>query len=99
MVSQVFVDDIGINLVYTAGTVLYRWPEIANVSVQAWLLPPENQRFVELDITHVCGEFVTTNERFEGFYEAVAAVAAQAGAPLPDLSTLDPSDGVVQVYP
>lgn len=99
VVSRVFVDDIGINLVYTAGTALYRWPEIANVSVQAWLLPPENQRFVELDISHVSGEFVTASELFEGFYEAVAAVAAQAGARLPDLSTLDPSDGVVQIYP
>ena len=99
MVSQVFVDDIGINLVYTAGKALYRWSEIANVSVQAWLLPPDNQRLVELDISHVSGEFVTTNELFEGFYEAVAAIAAQAGARLPDLSTLDPSDGVVQIYP
>ncbi|MGW4502392.1 PH domain-containing protein [Micromonospora sp. NPDC004336] len=99
MVGRVFVDDIGINVVYTAGTALYRWPEIAEVSVQAWLLPPENQRFVELDISHVSGEFVTDSELFEGFYEAVAAVAARAGARPPDLSTLEPSDGVVQIYP
>ncbi|MFG1867509.1 hypothetical protein [Micromonospora arborensis] len=99
MVSRVFVDDIGISLAQAAGTALYRWPEIAEVSVQAWLLPPENQRFVELDISHVSGDFVTANELFEGFYDAVAAIAAQAGARLPDLAALDPSDGVVQIYP
>ncbi|WP_146247350.1 hypothetical protein [Micromonospora arborensis] len=99
MASRMFVDDIGISLAEVAGTVLHRWPEIAEVSVQAWLLPPENQRFVEMDISHVSGDFVTADELFEGFYDAVTAVAAQAGARLPDLSALDPSDGVVQIYP
>ncbi|MGI5523988.1 hypothetical protein ACQEUX_24065 [Micromonospora sp. CA-259024] len=99
MASRVFVDDVGISLVYPNGTAQYLWPEIADVTVQASLPPPGDQRLVEIDISHVSGEFTTASELFDGFYESVAAVAARSGVRLPDLATLEPSDGVVQIYP
>ncbi|GLY24279.1 hypothetical protein [Micromonospora sp. NBRC 101691] len=99
MTGRVFVDDIGVSVVHSAGTTQCPWPEMGDVTVQASLLPPHDQRLVELDISHVSGEFMTVTDQFEGFHEAVAAVAARSGARLPDLATLGPSDGVVHLYP
>ena len=99
MAGRMFVDDIGISLVYSHGTMRYPWPEIASVDVWAWLLPPLGQRLVEIDISHVSGESTCANEMLDGFFEAAAAIATRSGARLPDLTVLDPSDGVIQIYP
>ncbi|GII57493.1 hypothetical protein Pth03_58820 [Planotetraspora thailandica] len=98
MAIRVFADDVGIWEVHPNGTTGFPWPEITSVSVYASLFPPDDQRVVGMDVSHVSGEYMDIVEMIEGFRQAVLAVAARSGCDVPDLSAMQPSDGFVEIY-
>ncbi|MEU4779644.1 hypothetical protein [Micromonospora sp. NPDC023633] len=98
MAERVSVDDLGIWIMHPHGAVGLPWAEVTSVSVYASVVPPDDQRIVWMDATHVSGEFVEINNMSEGFNEAVAAVISRSGRGPLDLSRLQPSDGHVEIY-
>ncbi|MFG3603764.1 hypothetical protein [Micromonospora chersina] len=98
MAERVSVDNLGIWVMQPNGTTGLPWVEVTSVAVYASLLPPDGQRIVWMDATHVSGEFVEINNMTEGFDEAVAAVISRSGRGPLDLSRLQPSDPPVEIY-
>ncbi|MEH0938661.1 hypothetical protein [Micromonospora psammae] len=98
MAERVSVDDLGIWVTHPNGTTGLPWVEVASVAVYASLIPPDDQRIVWMDATHVSGEFVEINNMTEGFNDAVAAVISRSGRGPLDLSRLHPSDSPAEIY-
>ena len=71
------------------------WDEISAISIGVLSLPPDGERRISLEIDLIWGEYLEVGQNAEGFAEAVARIAARAGAAPPDLSTLD---GVVTLW-
>ena len=65
------------------------WEETSVIWLQVLRLPPDDDRSISLEIVHVNGESIVAGQDAQGLAEAVAAIAARAGNPAPDLSTLD----------
>ncbi|MEU7713186.1 hypothetical protein ACGF5H_28715 [Micromonospora chalcea] len=98
MAERVSVDDLGIWVTLPNGTIGLPWVEVTDVAVYASVLPPDDQRIVWMDATHVSGEFVEISNLAEGFHEAVTAVISRSGHDPLDLSRLQPSDPPVEIY-
>jgi hypothetical protein len=98
MAERVSVDDLGIWVMRPNGTTGLPWVEVTSIAVYASVLPPDDQRIVWMDATHVSGEFVEINNMTEGFHEAVAAVISRSGRDPLDPSHLQPSDPPVEIY-
>ena len=79
------------------GTVTYPWSEVTAVAVHASLLPPDDQRMVGMDISHVSGEYLDVSDWSTGSTRR-GRLAARSGFELPDLSVLQPTDGFVEIY-
>ncbi|WP_328993661.1 hypothetical protein OG394_04850 [Kribbella sp. NBC_01245] len=99
MSARVVADENGIWTTESGGTHGFSWPEIAGAGVYVLEVPPNDQRVLTVEIDHVSGEFLTITGDFDGFAEAVAAVAARMGCVTPNLAALTPADDVVQVRP
>ncbi|WP_406040048.1 hypothetical protein OG799_30350 [Micromonospora sp. NBC_00898] len=98
MTERIFVDRYGIWTEGVHGVVGYAWAEITDVGVCVLVLPPDDQRFLYLDVNHSSGEFLELNENLDGFPDAVRAVTARAGRPAPELAEFRASDGCVEIY-
>jgi hypothetical protein len=70
------------------------WAEIARVSLSMLDVPEADLRWLSMDIDLTWGEFLTVDERAEGFSEAVTELARRSGLDSPDLAALD-SNGFV----
>ncbi|SCG52789.1 hypothetical protein GA0070613_2203 [Micromonospora inositola] len=95
--DRVFVDGNGIWIEGVHGVVGYPWAEIMDVGMCVLALPPDDQPFLYLDVSHSSGEFLELNEDLDGFPEAVRAVAERAGRPVPELDELRRAGGCVEI--
>jgi hypothetical protein len=92
--DRIVVDDDGIEVIRAAQgrtpawTTAFPWEEIHSVAVMVSELP-DGERWVELDVSLIYGEFTTISARADGFADAVTDLARLGGVPVPDLATLD----------
>ncbi|WP_203703787.1 hypothetical protein [Asanoa iriomotensis] len=70
------------------------WDEIDGVSLSAMLLPPDGERWVDLTVDVISGEYVEVHEDAEGFTDAVRKLCRLSGLPVPDSAALT-TDGLV----
>ncbi|MEH0934379.1 hypothetical protein [Micromonospora psammae] len=98
MTERIVVDENGIWTEGGHGVVGCPWTEITDVGVCVLVLPPDDQKFLYLDVSHSSGEFLELNEDLDGFPEAVRAVAARAGRPVPEFDEFRASAGCVEIY-
>ncbi|MFI7064422.1 hypothetical protein ACIBL3_25760 [Kribbella sp. NPDC050124] len=94
MSDRVIVDEDGVWLIDSRGTIGYPWSELTGAGISVLLLPPDDERLVTVEVDHVSGDFLSINDGVEGFKEAVEALVARSGGEPPNLATLSPEDTV-----
>ncbi|GLY03027.1 PH domain-containing protein [Actinoplanes sp. NBRC 101535] len=68
----------------TTGVDELPWDDISRVTLTVDELPPDGERWTELVVDLTWGEFLPVRADADGFAEAVRALCARSGTPLPD---------------
>jgi hypothetical protein len=70
------------------------WAEISHVSLSAIELPPNGERWVDMTVDVIWGEYFEVHEDAEGFADALRELCRLSKLPVPDMSAL-PITGLV----